>query len=133
MCRHSVYLLFNFTVTIWRNWTQVYWVHLLYFVYWLMMMMMNVAFSLKPQYLELEWKDDSSNSCKLSNCSEYTEDRFIWFMINSCECGWSTTFFGEQPARIEAIPKGRQKIIVFVLNTRFILANLSAHFVEYSL
>ena len=39
--------------------------------------------------------------------SEYTQDRFIWFMINSCEWNWSTMFFlfffffflGEQPAR----------------------------------
>lgn len=54
-------------------------------------------------------------------------DRFIWFMINSCECGWSTAFLGEQPARIEAIPNGLKKIIVLVLNTRSVLANLSAH------
>lgn len=96
------------------------------FVYWLMMMM-KVAFSLKPQWLELEWEDDSFNSCKLSSCSEYTQGWFIWFMINSCECGWSTTFLGEQPARIEVILKGWQKIIVLVPNTGFVLANSSAH------
>lgn len=124
--RHWVYFRFNLTMNVWRNWTPVCRMHPLYFVHWLMMMM-KVAFSLKPQWLELEWEDDSFNSCKLSNCSEYTQERFIWFMINSCECAWSTTFCGEQPARIEVIPKGGQKIIVFVLNTRFVLANLSAH------
>lgn len=122
--RYSVY--FHFTMNFWRNWTQVCWMHPLYFVYWLMMMM-KVAFSLKPQRLELEWEDDSFNSCKLSNCSEYTQDWFIWFMINSCECSWSTTFLGEQPDRIEVIPRGWQTIIVLVLNTRSVLANSSAH------
>ena len=117
---------FNSTKNMWRNWTGFCWMYPLYSAYWLMMMM-RVAFSLKPQWLELEWEDDYFNSCKLSNCSEYTQVRFIWFMINSCECSWSATFCGEQPARIEAIPKGRQKVIVFVLNTRFVLENLSAH------
>lgn len=41
---------------------------------------------LKPQWVELKWEDDSFNSCELSNCSEYTQDWFIWFVINSCEC-----------------------------------------------
>lgn len=46
-------------------------------------------------WAELEWGDNSFNSCKLSDRSEYTQGRFIWFMINSCECGWSTTLFWE--------------------------------------
>lgn len=44
-------------------------------------------------WVELEWGDNSFNSCKLPDCGEYTQGRFIWFMINSCECGWSPTFF----------------------------------------
>lgn len=52
-------------------------------------------------------------------------------MINSCECAWLTTFFGEQPPGIEVIPKGRQKIIVFVLNTRFVLENVSTYLDQY--
>lgn len=35
--------------------------------------------------------------------------------------------FGKQPARIEAIPDGRRKIIALVLNTCFVLANFSQH------
>lgn len=46
-------------------------------------------------WAELKWGDNSFNSCKLSDRSEYTQGRFIWFMINSCECGWSTTLFWE--------------------------------------
>lgn len=94
------------------------------FVYWLIMMM-KVTFSLNSRWQELEWEDDSFNSCKLSNFCEYTQDRFIWFMINSYEYGWSTTFCGEQAARIEVIPNGRQNIIVFVLE------NMSAHLSLY--
>lgn len=43
-------------------------------------------------------------------------------------------FFGKQPARIEAIPSGGGGgggIIVLVLNTCFVLANLSAQLYLY--
>lgn len=42
---------------------------------------------------------------------EYTQDWFIWFMIESWTCGWSTTV---QPSRSEAIPhRGVENNCVF--------------------
>lgn len=94
---------------------RVGWMKPLYSAHWLMTTMEdafliepNIAHPTSPElpfcrhhcappppapWVELEWRDNSFNSCKPSNCGEYTQGRFIWFMINSCECGWSPTFF----------------------------------------
>lgn len=123
--RHSVYFVFNFNN---EEIKQVWWMHPLYVCTLIDDDGVESFFSFETS---VEWNKSGNMillifaSCSTAVNTLRTGSFDSW--LNPAHVAdqphYYFLFFLEQPARNEVFPNGRKKIIAFVLNTRFALAN----------